>query len=168
MTRWLKRIISYKDRFVDNSFNTNIFIACFTTSSTRLMLCDKLDYLSDQVLYFDIDSIMYVDRPGRKKIQTGDMLGEMSDELNGRVIKGTFASGGLKNYSFVCSDNESKCTIKGFHLNYENRELLNHQSMLKIIKNEVNENKSDMEPKDREIVIIDGIKFVITQRIKPL
>ena len=50
-----------KDAFVDNSFDTNIFVACFTTSSARLMLFDKLDYLGDQVLYYDTDSIVYID-----------------------------------------------------------------------------------------------------------
>ena len=34
---------TYKDQFVDNSYNTNIFVACFTTSSARLMLYNKLE-----------------------------------------------------------------------------------------------------------------------------
>ena len=67
------------------------------------------------------------------------MLGQMTDELNGEVLKGVFASGGSKNYSFVCSNNESKCTIKGFRLNYENEQILNHQSMISVIKDEVKE-----------------------------
>ena len=39
---------TYKDQFVDNSYNTNIYVACFTTSSARLMLYEKLDYLNKQ------------------------------------------------------------------------------------------------------------------------
>ena len=35
-----------KDQFVDNSKNTNIYIARFTMSHARLMLYDKLDYLN--------------------------------------------------------------------------------------------------------------------------
>ncbi len=89
-----------KDQFVDNNFNTNVFIACFTTSSARLMLYEKLDYLNEQVLYFETDSIVYIDRPGGRNIKCGSMLGEMTDELGGSVIKGTFASGGPKNYGF--------------------------------------------------------------------
>ena len=46
-----------KNQFIENSRNTNIFVACFTMSHARLMLYDKLDYLQDQVLYFDTDSI---------------------------------------------------------------------------------------------------------------
>ena len=70
-----------KDHFVDNSKNTNIYIACFTTSHARLMLYDKLDYLQKKVLYFGTDSIMYID-DGTKNVKTGDMLGEMIDELS--------------------------------------------------------------------------------------
>ena len=47
---------NFKDQFVDNSKNTNIYIACFTTSHARLMLYNKLYYLKEKVLYFDIDS----------------------------------------------------------------------------------------------------------------
>ena len=53
---------NFKDQFVDNSKNTNIYIACFTTSHARLMLYNKLDYLKGKVLYFDTDSIIYVDK----------------------------------------------------------------------------------------------------------
>ena len=62
--------VSYiqKDAFVNNSFDTNIFIASFTTSSARLMLYDKLDYLGDQVLYFDTESIVFIDRRGANKL----------------------------------------------------------------------------------------------------
>ena len=67
-----------KDQFVDNSKNTNVYIACFTTSHARLMLYNKLDYLNEQVLYFDTDSIVYAD-DGTKQIGTVDMLGDMTD-----------------------------------------------------------------------------------------
>ena len=39
---------NFKDQFVDNSNNTNIYIACFTTSHARLMLYNKLDYLKGE------------------------------------------------------------------------------------------------------------------------
>ena len=71
---------NFKDQFVNNSKNTNVCIACFTKSHARLMLYNKLDYLKEKVLYFDTDSIIYVD-DGTKKVKTGDMLGNMTDEL---------------------------------------------------------------------------------------
>ena len=146
-----------KDAFVDNSFDTNIFVACFTTSSARFMLFDKLDYLGDQVLYYDTDSIKLIDRPGGKKIECGAMLGEMTDELDGKVIRSVFASGGPKNYSYLYAENESKCTIKGFRLNYENDQILNHESMVKVIKSEV-----------KELVTVDESKICRDSRNKTI
>ena len=84
--------LSFKDQFVDNSKNTNIYIACFTTSHAMLMLYDKLDYLNEKVLYFDTDSIIYVD-DGTKHIETGDMLGDMTDELSGKKSLISFPQG---------------------------------------------------------------------------
>ena len=39
--------------------------------------------------------------------------------------------------TIVTCTNESKCTIKGFRLNYENDQILNHESMVKVIESEV-------------------------------
>ena len=108
---------NFKDQFVDNSKNTNIYIACFTTSHARLMLYNKLDYLNEKVLYFDTDSIIYVD-DGTKNV------GDMTDELSSKGIT-NFVSTGPKSYSFKYGDHDEKSAIKGFTLNHENRTILN-------------------------------------------
>ena len=137
---------NFKDQFVDNSKNTNIYIACFTTSHNRLMLYNKLDYLKEKVLYFDTDSIIFAD-DGTKHIKTGDMLGEMTDELSGKGNT-NFVSTGPKSYSFKYGDNEEKSAIKGFTLNHENSSILSHNSLSKKVKMQirertiVNENKT--------------------------
>ena len=145
---------NFKDQFVDNSKNTNIYIACFTTSHARLMLYNKLDYLKEKVLYFDTDSIIYVD-DGMKTIKTGDMLGDMTDELSGKGIT-NFVSTGPKSYSFKYGDNDEKSAIKGFTLNHENSSILNHNSMSKIVKKQIREltiiNENKITRKNREIV----------------
>ena len=145
---------NFKDQFIDNSKTTNIYIACFTTSHARLMLYDKLDYLQENVLYFDTDSIIYIDG-GTKHIETGDMLGDMTDELEGQAIT-HFISTGPKNYSFLYGDSEQKSAIKGFTLNYENGCYLNHDSLTKVVKKQLREitivNESKITRKNREIV----------------
>ena len=145
---------NFKDQFVDNSNNTNIFIACFTTSHARLMLYNKLDYLKEKVLYFDTDSIIYAD-DGKKTIKTGDMLGDMTDELSGKAIT-NFVSTGPKSYSFKYGYNDEKSAIKGFTLNHENSSILNHDSMCKIVKKQILEltiiNENKITRKNREIV----------------
>ena len=143
-----------KDHFVDNPKNTNICIACFTTSHARLMLYDKLNYLQKKVLYFNTDSIIYID-DGRKNIKTGDMLGKMTDELSGKSIA-QLVSTGPKSYSFKYGDNEQKSATKGFTLNYENDNLLNHESLSKIVKKQIRDitivNENKITRKNKEIV----------------
>ena len=96
------------------------------------MLYDKLDYLQEKVLNFDTDSIIYVD-DGTKHIETGDMLGDMTDELSGKEIT-NFVSTGPKSYSFLFGDKEQKSAIKGFMLNYNNGCYKNHDSLTKVVK----------------------------------
>ena len=123
---------NFKDQFVDNSKNANIYIACFTTSHARRMLYNKLDYLKKNT-----DSIIYVD-DGVKNVKTGDMLGEMTDELSGKGIT-NFVSTGPKSYSFKYSNDEQKSAIKSFTLNHKNSGLLNHDSLSKIVKTQIRE-----------------------------
>ena len=145
---------NFKDQFVDNSKNTNVYIACFTTSHARLMLYNKLDYLNEKVLYFDTDSIIYAD-DGTKNVKTGDMLGDMTDELSGKGIT-NFVSTGPKSYSFKYGDNEEKSAIKDFTLNHENSSILNHNSMRKIVRKQIREltivKENKITRKNREIV----------------
>ena len=49
------------------------------------MLYNKLDYLKEEVLYFDMDSIIYVN-DGTKNVKTGNMLGDMTNEISGKGI----------------------------------------------------------------------------------
>ena len=62
----------------------------------------------------------------------------------------------LKSYSFKYGDNEQKSTIKGFTFNHENNNLLNHDSLRKIVKKQIKEitivNENKITRKNREIV----------------
>ena len=121
-----------KDSFVDNSNDTNIFIACFTTSHARIMLYNVLDKLGDQVLGYDTDSAWYVDRPGGNTIETGDSLGDLTDELGGDYITEWYGTG-PKSYAYNTFEGKQVCKVKGFTLNYENSLYLNKESIKDII-----------------------------------
>ena len=146
-----------KDQFVDNSNVTNIFIAAFTTSHARLKLYDVLDTLGEQVLGFDTDSAWYVKRPGGKTIATGDMLGEMTDELEGDEIV-EWCGTGPKSYSYMTARGANTCKVKGFTLNHENSQYLNMKGMKEIINKQkeritlVNEQKITRDSETKEIV----------------
>ena len=164
---------NFKDQFVDNSKNTNIYITCFTTSHAGLMLYNKLDYLREKVLYFDTDSIIYVD-DGTKNVKTGDMLGDMTDEISCKGIT-NFVSTGPKSYSFKYGDNEQKSAIKGFTLNHENSSILNHDSRSKLVIQQIREltivNEKKITRKNHEIVnkyCEEVFKFGYDKRVKQI
>ena len=56
------------------------------------------------MLYFDTDWIKYIEN-GTKHVQTGDMLGEMTNELSGKAIT-NIVSTGLKSSCFKFGDNQ--------------------------------------------------------------
>ena len=114
----------------------------------------KIDYLKEKVLYFDTDSIIYVD-DGTKNIKTGDMLGDMTDELSGKGIT-NFISTGPKSYSLKYGANKQKSAIKGFKLNHENGSILNHDSLSKIVNKQIRDrtiiDENKITRKNQEII----------------
>ena len=121
-----------KDQLVDNSNSTNIYTASFATSHARMMLYDVIDKLGDQVLGFDTDSAWYIQRPGGATIKTGDMLGDMTDELDGDWIV-DWVGTGPKSYSYLTNKGKMVCKVKVFSLNHENSQYINMQRMRDII-----------------------------------
>lgn len=90
--------------FVEVLANTNPVIAAYTTAQARLKLYSYIEKLQERCLYFDTDSIIYVDRPGDEyHPPVGNFLGEMTDELEkegaGSFIT-EFVSGGPKHYGY--------------------------------------------------------------------
>ena len=114
------------------------------------MLYNKLDYLKEKVLYFDMDSIIYA-----KNVKTGDMLGDMTNEISGKGIN-SFALTDPKSYSFKYGNDEQKSAIESFTFNHEKNNLLNHNSLSKIVKKPIREitivNENKITRKNREIV----------------
>ena len=145
-----------KDHFVDNSNNTNIFIAAFTTSHARMMLYGVLDNLGDNVLGFDTDSCWYIEKENGPTIKTGDNLGDLTDELGGHYIE-KWCGTGPKSYSYCTSNGKAVCKVKGFTLNYENSQYINHQTMRQIIEGQkkrtttVNEQMITRDSKTKEV-----------------
>lgn len=87
---------------VEESLRTvNVVLAAFTTAWTRLKIYKHLEALGCQVLYFDIDSVLYIYKNGLHRIPTGDYLWEITDELadysaGSYIVE--FMSGGPKTY----------------------------------------------------------------------
>ena len=134
------------------SAKTNIFIAAFTTCWARLKLYSYLDRLQQQVLYYDTDSVIYSWKEGQCRIETGDYLGDMTDELDGDDIV-EFVSGGAKNYGYKTSGDKFECKVRGFTLNVRGREKLNYGSMKQYILNILTSLQSREEEDDTHIAV---------------
>ncbi|KAK7605181.1 hypothetical protein V9T40_007039 [Parthenolecanium corni] len=125
----------YKDKYLENKYNTNIFIAVYTTAQARLKLYDQLSALDRAVLYCDTDSIMYID-DGTNTIKSGEMLGEWTDELNGDYIDKWLCTG-PKSYFYHTSKGKTCTKVKGFTLHHANAEKINEEALDKLIEWEI-------------------------------
>ena len=143
--------VAYKQTEDNNlpSDKTNIFIAAFTTCWARLKLYSYLHRLQQQVLYYDTDSVIYSWKEGQCRIETGDYLGDMTDELDGEHIV-EFVSGGAKNYGYQTSGGKFECKVRGFTLNVRGREKLNYHSMKQYILNNLPTLQSREEEEQEE------------------
>ena len=74
--------VHYKHQDDPVSPNLNIFIACFTTRWARLKLYEQLHELSERVLYFETDSMIFKSSPRDELLQLGEYLGNFKNELS--------------------------------------------------------------------------------------
>jgi hypothetical protein len=83
--------------------NRNVIIASFVTAYARLELFEVLQRLGKNVMYYDTDSVIYIEGEGHT-LQTGSYLGELTDELaeSGCSEKWIehFCTAGPKSYSY--------------------------------------------------------------------
>ncbi|KAK4883382.1 hypothetical protein RN001_006701 [Aquatica leii] len=119
-----------RDECSKQQTTVNVVIAAYTTAHARLELYKYLEKLNK--------------RPGEWIPETGEFLGQMTDELqaygNDSFIT-EFVSGGPKNYSFNVYSPEKKtnstiCKVKGLSLNYANSKVINFKKMRDIIFND--------------------------------
>ena len=163
-------------------YQTNVFIAAFTTCWARLSLYSLLEMLDRRVLYFDTDSVIFVGRTGDNNPKTGSFLGELTNELKkpGDYIT-EFVSGGPKNYAYKTFRGEQVCKVKGFSLNFANSQLLNFSSMLQLIstpherskcgysntaKKEGHLGKNKTQKKSKDTIVLTNPRKITRQKLK--
>lgn len=135
-------VISYgsKEEFVQECPTSNVVIAAFTTCWARLRLYGILDRLKENVLYFDTDSVIFIERDDEvDPIVVGDFLGDLTSELKSGNYITSFVSGGPKNYAYEENDGRQTCKVKGFTLNYENSQLVNFNAIKDLVLGNMNE-----------------------------
>ena len=130
--------------------NLNIFVACFTTCHARLKLYAALEALGERVLYFDTDSVIYLEEtPTQFQPTLGSYLGDFASELADDEYIQEFVSGGPKNYGYTTNKGKVECKVRGFRLNSEGHTQLNYDVMRQNVQDEIQKPL----PKPREIQV---------------
>nr|XP_022305881.1 uncharacterized protein LOC111112600 [Crassostrea virginica] len=140
------------------NYQTNVFIASFTTCWARVKLYEVLQMLGERVLYFDTDSVIFVSRSGDVEPETGSFLGQLTSELEPSEYITEFVSGGPKNYAYRTSRGKEVCKIRGFSLNYMNSQKLNFPAMLELVTGP--RHGEENEPTESNIVTVNPHKIV--------
>ena len=117
--------MSDEEEYNEGNGTSNLAIAAFTTSHARLRLLKLLRQLNDRVLYFDTDSIIYIQRPGDWEPPTGSCLGDWDDQLEaGETHIVSFISLGPKCYRYVTNTGRVELKMKGITQNGHTEDIL--------------------------------------------
>jgi hypothetical protein len=106
---------TYEDYYVENNKNTNVFIATYTfiIVNARLRLYEILDVLGESIVYYDTDSIVYLDN-GKNTAIKGCLLGDWTYKLGKGVCIIEWVSTGPKGYCNTTNTGKVVRKIKGF------------------------------------------------------
>ena len=140
----------YQDQDIPVSPNLNIFAACFTTCWARLRLYAALEQLQQRVLYYDTDSIVFLQDEGQRNPVLGNHLGEFTSELDDDDYIVQFVSGGPKNYGYQTHKGKVECKVRGFRLNSEGKTQLNYKVIRQNVLDEIQ--KPLQKPRQTQVI----------------
>ena len=140
----------YQDEDIPVSPNLNIFVACFTTCWACLRLYAALELLGERVLYYDTDSVLFLQEEGQANPALGPYLGEFTSELDDDDYIVEFVSGGPKNYGFQTHKGKVECKVRGFRLNSEGKTQLNYDVMRQNVLDELQ--KPLLKPRQTQVI----------------
>jgi hypothetical protein len=146
-------VIMYEPKHVDAGIaakfgekqlsNVNLPIAIRTTGAARLLLYELLKKVpSDSLLYYDTDSLLFVQDTRLPMIhKVGNLIGDLTDELSsyGPLARCTeFVSTGPKSYGLRIEtpDQEDRFIIKskGITITNDTKELVSFENLCRIVK----------------------------------
>lgn len=124
---------------ITSSLHRSVVIAPYVMTIARLKLYSFLEMLGDRVLYFDTDSVIFIERPNEESPAVGDYLGDLTDEITPEYgptdYIEEFVSSGPRNYAYkVQLENVAFNTVTkltGINLHLKNSNSIN----VEVIKN---------------------------------
>ena len=130
--------------------NLNVFVASFTTCWASDRLNEAIQLLGERVLYYDTDSVIYLEEPGQPNPPLRDYLGEFTSELDADDYIEEFVSGGPKNYGYKTKNGKVDCKVRGFRLNSEGKTQLNYDVLRQNVLDEIQHPQK--EPRQTQVV----------------
>jgi len=94
--------------------------------------------IGNNLLYFDTDSLIFIEKDGSYVPELGDYLGDFTSELNKDEYIEEFVSGGPKNYAYRTNKDKECIKVKGFSLNVSVQEKLNFTTINELVQNNNN------------------------------
>ena len=104
----------------------------------------------ERVLYYDTDSVIYVEEEGQPTPVLGDYFGEFTSELDHDDYIEEFVSDGPKNYGYKTKNGHVECKVRGFRLNSEGKTQLNYDLMRQNVLAEIQHPRK--EPRQTQVV----------------
>ena len=130
--------------------NLNILFACFTTCHARLRLYEALQQLGERVLYYDTDSVLFLQDKGQTNPDLGNYLGDFTSELKKDDYIVEFMSGGPKNYGYQTKKGKIECKVRGFRLNSEGKSHFIYNVMRQNVLDEIQ--KPLLKPRQTQVI----------------
>ena len=125
-------------------------MASFTTCWARLRLYEALEQLGERVLYYDTDSVIYLEEESQPNPVLGDYIGEFTSELDPDDFIVEFVSGGPKYYGYTTKKGKVECKVRGFRLNWEGKTQLNYNVMRQNVVDEIQ--KPLNKPRETQVI----------------
>ena len=142
---------------LDTHTNFNVAVASYVTAWGRLKLYDVLlerdNIRPNCILYYDTDSVYFIEKIGDPLIKCGNFLGDLTDEVSSKYGEGSncikFVSIGPKNYAYVIEKSngeiitEYKC--KGISLSAKTSNIINFKNIVNMaIQKQINNESTPM------------------------
>lgn len=132
------RTITYqtKKEFLSVPKYTNIAIAAFTTAHARCRLYEVLDNIpSEDILYMDTDSVLFVEHENRCPVTTGNFLGDLTDECEEGEYITEYVSIGPKSYAYRTNKGKEEVKVKGITLSHNTKKKIDFDCMMEMTVN---------------------------------
>ena len=134
----------YKEGFSSPSKAANVTVGIFTCAYGRLILFEYMQTVGLQnVLYFDTDSIIFlqqnIDCPTEPDKLLGSALGDLTDELDSGDYIVEFVCGGPKHYMYRTKDGVIKVVIKGIRMTSATEKVITFERLRDMVLKDLEE-----------------------------